>query len=117
MKIVTCKGLKMVILLQLAVCIYTLSGIAAKMASGYEFLSAGFVVCYTGEILALGMYAVLWQQIIKRIDISIAYANRAIAVFWSMLWAWLIFHEEITLQNIAGIGLIILGIWVVNSGD
>ena len=31
----------MIAFLQLAVCIYTLSGIAAKLASGYPFLSAG----------------------------------------------------------------------------
>lgn len=116
MKKAKSKGLGMILFLQLAVCVYTLSGIAAKFASGYAFLSPGFILCYGGEILALGVYAVLWQQILKRIDISVAYANRAIAVFWSMLWALLIFHEEITVQNIAGIFLIILGIWVVNSG-
>ena len=117
MKKETHKRLGMIAFLQLAVCIYTLSGIAAKLASGYPFLSAGFIMCYAGEILALGTYAVLWQQIIKQTDISVAYANRAIAVFWSMLWARLIFREEISIQNAAGILMIILGIWVVNSGD
>ena len=107
----------MIAFLQLTVCVYTLSGIAAKLASGFDFLSVGFILCYGGELLALGIYAVLWQQIIRRIDLSLAYANRAIAIFWSMLWARLIFQEEISLPNIIGIVLIILGIWVVNSGD
>ena len=107
----------MLAFLQLTVCVYTLSGIAAKLASGYAFLSAGFILCYGGELLALGIYALLWQQIIRRIDLSLAYANRAIAIFWSMLWARLIFQEEISLSNGMGIVLIILGIWVVNWGD
>ena len=107
----------LVLVLQVAVCIYTLSGIAAKFASNYRFMSIGFVVCYGLEIVILGIYAVIWQQIIKHIDISIAYANRALAIFWSMLWAFLFFKEQISVQNLIGVALIFVGTWVVNSGD
>lgn len=107
----------MLLFLQAAVCLYTVSGIAAKLASGYEFLSLGFILCYGGEILVLGIYAVIWQQIIKRVDISIAYANRSLAIFWSMLWAFLLFKEQITAQNLVGVALIFVGTWVVNSSD
>lgn len=108
---------KMLLFLQCAVCIYTLSGIAAKLASNYAFLSIGFILCYGAEILVLGVYAVIWQQIIKRIDISVAYANRALAIFWSALWAAVLFREQITIQNILGIALIFIGTMVVNWGD
>ncbi len=116
------KGKKSVPLLmflgiQGAVCLYTLSGVAAKFASQYPFLSLGFCLCYGTEILILGIYAVLWQQIIKRVDISVAYANRALAIFWSMLWAALLFHETITLQNLLGVGLILAGTWMVNQNE
>ena len=107
----------MLLILQGAVCLYTLSGIAAKYASNYEFLSFGFIVCYGLEILVLGIYALIWQQIIKRVDISVAYANRSMAIFWSMLWAFLLFKEQITLQNLIGVALIFVGTWVVNSDD
>ena len=80
-------SLILLIVLQGAVCLYTVSGIAAKLASNYEFLSLGFILCYGLEIFVLGLYAIIWQQIIKRVDISIAYANRAVAVFWTMLWS------------------------------
>ena len=103
--------------LQAAVCLYTISGIAAKLASNYAFLSMGFILCYGVEIAILGVYAIIWQQIIKRVDISIAYANRAMAIFWSMLWAFLLFKEQITVQNILGVALIFVGTWVVNSCD
>jgi drug/metabolite transporter (DMT)-like permease len=105
---------KLVLALQLAVCVYTLSGIAAKFASGYPPLSLGFIGCYAAEIVILGVYAILWQQIIKRVDISIAYANRAVAIFWSMLWAVLIFNEMVSLKNIVGVVLIFVGTWLVN---
>ena len=101
--------------LQLAVCIYTTSGIAAKLASRYAFLSAGFILCYGIEILILGVYAILWQQIIKRFDLSVAYANRAFAIFWSMLWALIIFGERVTLKNIIGVVVIFAGIMLVNQ--
>lgn len=69
------------------------------------------------EILILGVYAVLWQQIIKRVDISIAYTNRAVAIFWSMLWSVIIFHETIALREICGVLLIFAGTFVVNSDE
>lgn len=110
-------SIAMLAVLQAAVCLYTVSGIAAKLASNYEFLSLGFILCYGTEIAILGIYAIVWQQIIKRVDISIAYANRSMAIFWSMLWAAVLFHEQITFQNILGVALIFAGTWVVNSSE
>ena len=110
-------NLLMLVILQATVCLYTVSGIAAKLASNYEFLSLGFILCYGLEIFVLGLYAIVWQQIIKRVDISIAYANRAVAVFWTMLWSFLLFNEQITIQNLIGVAIIFVGTWVVNSSD
>ena len=72
--------------LQLIVIIYTLSGVMGKFASAHPFLSLEFILFYGAEIVILGIYAILWQQIIKRFDLSVAYANRSIALLWSMLW-------------------------------
>ena len=60
---------KSLALLQGIVIIYTLSGVAGKLASGHGFLSTGFILWYGAEILVLGIYAILWQQIIKRFDL------------------------------------------------
>ena len=111
------KKILLPLLLQAAICLYTVSGIAAKLASNYDFLSLGFVLCYGIEIAVLGIYAIIWQQIIKRVDISIAYANRSTAIFWSMLWASILFQEQITIQNLTGVVLIFIGTWVVNSSE
>jgi drug/metabolite transporter (DMT)-like permease len=103
--------------LQFIVMIYTLSGVVAKFASGYEFLSLKFILAYAVEIAILGVYAILWQQIIKKFDLSIAYANRSVALLWSMVWAALIFGEHITLKNLIGVLAVILGTAIVNSDD
>lgn len=104
-----------ILLLQAIVVIYTLSGVAGKFTSGYGFMSLGFILCYGVEILILGVYAVLWQQIIKRFDLSIAYANRSIALLWSMIWAVLLFHERVTVKNLIGVAIVIAGTMIVNG--
>lgn len=104
--------------LQFIIMIYTLSGVMAKFASGEDFLSFKFILYYGLEIFILGVYAILWQQIIKKIDLSVAYANRALALLWSMLWSVLIFREGVSLQNMIGVIIVIVGTMIVNSdGD
>ena len=35
------------------------------------------MLLYGAEIGVLGIYALCWQQVIKRVELSVAYANRA----------------------------------------
>lgn len=105
---------KDILLLQVVIMIYTGSSIAAKFAASQELLSLKFCLFYGIEMLILVLYAVLWQQIIKRFELSIAYANRGMVIVWSMLWAVLIFGDEITLPNMIGIVLVVIGTVVVN---
>lgn len=108
---------KQLILIQLAVILYTFSGIAGKFAAGQEMLSLPFLMFIGLELFILGCYAIVWQQIIKRFPLSMAYVNRATAIFWSTLWAFLIFGERITWKNILGVIIIFAGIMVVNSDE
>lgn len=109
--------IKDLILLQMIVVIYTLSGVAAKFAATGDFLSVRFILFYAIEICLLGVYAILWQQMIKKFDLSIAYANRSVALLWSMVWATVIFGENITIKNIIGVLIVILGTIIINSDD
>lgn len=106
-----------ILFLQAIVVLYSLAGVFGKLASEFDFLSFPFIGFYGLEIAVLGCYAILWQQVIKRIPLSIAYANRSTAMFWSMIWAVLLFHDSITLWNAAGILIIFLGVFIVNSCD
>ncbi len=108
-------SLKQILVLQLVVVIYTLSSVAAKGAAGYELLSWQFIFFYGLQFGILGVYAILWQQMIKRFDLSIAYANRAMAILWSLVWAVVFFHEEITINNIIGVVIVLAGTMLVNS--
>ena len=101
-------------MLQLIVIIYTINSIIAKFATGAKPLSLGFFAFYVAEVAVLGIYAICWQQMIKRFDLSIAYANRSMAILWTALWSVVIFHESLSIKQIIGIVLVVIGTVTVN---
>lgn len=111
------KFIKNIIILQVIILIYSLSTVTAKFASNEEFLSLKFILFYGLEIFILGVYAILWQQIIKKFEISVAYANRAMSLLWSIVWAIVFFGEQITLKNVIGVIIVIIGTIIVNSDE
>ena len=96
--------LKDILILQAVIAIYTLSTVMAKLASGHPTLSLNFFLFYGAELAILAIYALLWQQMIKKFELSIAYTNRAMALLWS-------------LKNIIGVALVITGTIIVNGGQ
>lgn len=110
-------SVKNIILLQTVIVIYTLSTVAAKYASGSQGMTKNFLLFLGLDVFLLGIYAILWQQMIKKIDLSVAYINRAMAIGWSMIWAVLIFKEQITINNILGVIIVAIGTMIVNSEE
>jgi len=90
--------------------IYALLGIFTKTASMHPFLSWEYVIWFIGALLVMGIYAILWQQILKDIELSTAYMFKGTSLVFVMLLAALIFGETITYTNILGVILIIVGI-------
>lgn len=109
------KKVKNILLLQLAVIIYTFSGVMAKLASANKDSVIKMLFFMGMEVVILGVYAIFWQQLIKRFDLTVAYANRAIAILWSMLWAALFFQEKITKKNLLGVLIVLAGIMIMNT--
>ena len=104
------------LLLELSVMVYSLSTVAANMASKHEFLSAGYILFFGLEFVVLVVYAVLWQQIIKKFQLSVAYANKSLTLLWSMLWNYMIFSQGITPGKVAGVVLVMIGVMIMNIG-
>lgn len=90
--------------------VYSMSGIFSKHASSCEFLSFSFCLYYGCVILLLGIYAIGWQQIIKRIPLTLAFANKSVTVIWGLIWGAIFYHEQITIGKVVGAMLIISGI-------
>ena len=82
--------------------IYTSSGVFSKLASQREFLSTGYIAFLGCTVGVLGIYAMLWQQIIKRMDVSLAYMFKGTGVVFGLMFAHFVFGEAITTTNIVG---------------
>lgn len=108
---------KDLLMLQAVFFVYSISSVVSKLASGKEFLSFEFLFFYGLDVIILGIYALLWQQVIKKFELSIAYANKAITLLWALTWGIVIFKEQITPGKVAGIVLVMIGIFILNSGE
>lgn len=109
--------IKTLVLLHGMLMIYSMSGICSKMAAGEKFLSFKFCLFYGIIILLLGFYAIGWQQIIKRMPLSTAFANKAVTIIWGLVWGMIFFGEKITIKKIIGILLVVIGIVIFAKAD
>lgn len=106
------------IFLHLSVMLFSCTSIFSKKASIafndgglrniwlYVYVFCMFMVCFA--------YAILWQKIIKRFELNIAYANRSVYLVWSQLWAVNIFGEHLTMRNVIGMLIVLVGVVVVS---
>lgn len=106
-----------ILLLQAVFFIYSISSVVSKLASDKEMLSPGFILLYGLDVLVLGIYALLWQQVIKKFELSIAYANKAVTLLWALVWSIFLFREQITVWKVSGILLVMIGIFILNSEE
>ena len=96
--------------LHLLLALYSVSSIFSKLASEQEFLSWQFVLYYGGVLLVLFAYAIGWQQAIKRMPLTTAYANKAVTVVWGIVFGVLMFGEGVTVGKVVGAALIVAGV-------
>ena len=90
--------------------LYACVTLFTKYAAQHEFLSWQYCVGLCGAIGVMGAYAICWQQILKRIELSTAYMFKGTSLIFVMLLAFTIFGEAITIHNILGAAVIIIGI-------
>lgn len=110
------KG-KYLLFLHIELLLFSLGGVCSKMAAQNEFLSFWWLFWYALVILNLGVYAIVWQQIIKHLPLNTAYANKAVTIAWGILWGALFFHETIKWNMIVGALIVIIGVIVVVRAD
>jgi len=103
------------VLLCVAVAIYSLSGLFSKFASDYEFMSFPYICSLCGVVLILGIYAILWQIILKKIPLSQAYPFRSLGIVFGLAIAYFVFHETITMYNLLGSVLVVVGLLLITT--
>lgn len=97
--------------------IYALSDVFSKYAAGAGFPDIAFFLFYGLMLVFLGVYALGWQQVIKRMPLSSAFANRAVTVVWGIFWGAVLFGEDITFGKLAGVAIIMAGIILYARAD
>lgn len=90
--------------------LYACVSLFTKYASQHEFMSWNYMLWLVGAVGVMGVYAVLWQQVLKRIELSMAYMFKGTSIVFVMLLAYVLFGEQITWNNILGAIIIIVGI-------
>lgn len=103
-KIATYSSLVGINLLYACVTLFT------KYASQQEMGSVAYCLGLAGAIGVMGAYAICWQQILKRVELSTAYMFKGTSLIFIMLFAFALFGEPITIMNIIGASVIITGI-------
>ncbi len=109
--------LKKYIVLHIILFIYSFGGIFSKLAAGESFLSLRYMIFYGILLLNLFIYAIIWQQVIKHINLTTAYANKGVTIIWGMFFGRLFFEETVTISKIVGAVIILSGVVLVVTAD
>lgn len=104
------KNTKTILALNVLLMFFSLGGIFSKLASKQPFLSLKFILCYGALLFIMFVYAIGWQQVIKRLPLTMAYANRAITIVWGIIWGLLFFNEKLNVGKIIGAVIVIAGV-------
>ena len=105
------------IFLHVLLAVYSLSSVCSKLAASEPFLSFGFIFWYGAMIALLGVYAIGWQQVIRKVPLTAAYANKAVTVIWGFIFGILLFNETVTVGKIVGLLIVAAGVVLFALSD
>lgn len=106
--------MKKFFLLCISFLVLSSSGVFLKLASMQDFLSLAYILYFGMTILVMAVYAVLWQNVLVVTPLSIAYLCKSSTIGISLLYAYVLFGEHISFNNILGCLMIIAGIIVLS---
>lgn len=76
------------------------------MKLAFEPHIMGGMACYVVSL-------VVWIMALSRVEVSIAYPMLSIGYVLNAVAAWYLFGEAVSMTRLAGIGIIIIGVYVV----
>ena len=97
--------------------LYSFAGPISKTAANQGIFTPDFFLYAMLVLTTLAVYALMWQQVLKRFTLTKAYPNKGVVVIWNLLWAVVFFKEVITISNIIGSAVIIIGITLVSTDE
>lgn len=109
--------IKNFVFLHLLLFIFSFCSVFSKLAAQNQFLSLKFFIYYCIAILILGIYAIFWQQILKKFTLTTAFINKAVTIIWGILWGIIFFKEKISINMIIGAIIVFIGVSLVVLSD
>ena len=97
--------------------IFSLGSAIASYAGFYPLISFVAIGLYALSFGTLAIYAILWQQVLKKMPLSVAFISKTITIPLGMLWGWLLFGEVINLNMIIGVIVIVAGVIIMIRGE
>ena len=97
--------------------LYSFVGVFMKLAFQNEMFSFQFFLFAGLAVLFLGIYALIWQQVLKKMPLTVAFTNKAICIVWGMLWGALFLGDQITWYKILGSLIVFPGVVLVVSSN
>ena len=89
-------------------------GVAVSFSNAWTLLErvainppiVGGLVCYAISV-------VVWILALSRVDVSVAYPMLSVGYVVNAIAAWMLFGENLNAARLTGIGVIIVGVWLV----
>ena len=111
-KVIT-KGYAKVFFLLLTFVIYSCSSIFSKYASIQDPLTKEYGIFVGCVLIALGLYAVLWQKVLSFMPLNKAFLCKSITIVMILAVSAFAFNEPISVNNIIGAIFIMTGLGVL----
>ncbi|HEY3808959.1 MAG TPA: SMR family transporter [Steroidobacteraceae bacterium] len=91
-----------------------IAGVAVNLGNAWTLIERVIVnPPIIGGLICYAVSVVVWILALARVDVSVAYPMLSIGYVVNAAAAWLLFGEQLGTSRLAGIGIIIVGVWLV----
>lgn len=95
--------------------IFPLSSVFMKMASNNDNLIMKMIL-FCLSIGVLGVFSILWQKLLKNVDLVKAYIFKSTTIIWSVIYGIILFNEHISINMILGMVITTVGVIITILG-
>ena len=106
-----------ILALQASMILFAGSNVALKYAGRFPLISWPCILLFGSALLLMGIYAIVWQQVIRRVSLVTAYSNRATIMIWNVVLGYVLFSEKLTWNMFVGGAIILFGVYLVVTGN
>lgn len=96
--------------------IFPFSSIFMKYASQTDDMLMKLFL-FACSIGVLGIFSILWQMLLKKIDLTKAYIFKSTTIIWNIVYGIILFNEKVSPMMIIGMTITTLGIIIITIGE